>query len=412
MCTQSDAISATGVQKIIDHKCIVSFRPIDDWNGENGFDWYRSGDTEEIVNGVMTKSDYRKDGTYKGYGGQYYTAMNKYVVYKIDKLEYLYDEYDNKKRTMIRYPKYDKPYIVPWISTFAYRNGKYFSKVRIKLVIHAENVKIIRLFVGPDVIKVIKGNGDFEDYMEIDWSKKTSLEIIAQAEFIDGKKSFAGQANIVEYRPNDIIICFIPIIVDFDNQTSLGKPEIINNYTKSVNTIKKIMAQVQIRPFFKQIIELPPKVNNIINNIINDFKSKDPFPHVKLDREFFVGNKKEKEKLEQKLYDAIRPMIPNNWYVVFLINQKIVALKNRPLKGRALDIPSKSIVVSSCEDDKDEELPICHELFHCLGLYHSFDKDSRHIFKFKCTSNIMDYSKESVSLWKWQWDIVKENVQK
>lgn len=43
---------ATEVQKeeVIDPRCIVKFRPADDWKGEYGFDWFREGDCGEVFN--------------------------------------------------------------------------------------------------------------------------------------------------------------------------------------------------------------------------------------------------------------------------------------------------------------------------------------------------------------------------
>ena len=33
----------------IDPRCIVKFRPADDWEGEYGFDWFREGDYGELT---------------------------------------------------------------------------------------------------------------------------------------------------------------------------------------------------------------------------------------------------------------------------------------------------------------------------------------------------------------------------
>lgn len=56
-----------------------------------------------------------------------------------------------------------------------------------------------------------------------------------------------------------------------------------------------------------------------------------------------------------------------------------------------------------------------HELLHAVGLPHSWEKGNKNsdingfIFeKFK-TDNVMDYSKNRYSLWKWQWKKLQSN---
>ena len=63
---------------------------------------------------------------------------------------------------------------------------------------------------------------------------------------------------------------------------------------------------------------------------------------------------------------------------------------------------------------------LVHEIAHTLGLVHSFQKDefdeeenvtahSKYRFKELKTENIMDYSKETISFWKWQWEEMQKD---
>lgn len=107
---QSANVSGT---KSIDSRCIVEFRPDDNWKGEYGFDWFRRGDTVENINGSNSKSnykpivgeyvphdpDYGDDGTLQvdNPGGKpeksyyaYRLAREEYPVFKIKGIERIY----------------------------------------------------------------------------------------------------------------------------------------------------------------------------------------------------------------------------------------------------------------------------------------------------------------------------------
>ena len=71
------------------------------------------------------------------------------------------------------------------------------------------------------------------------------------------------------------------------------------------------------------------------------------------------------------------------------------------------------------DNDKIKDTTIVHEIGHTLGLVHSFqelliDQENRtfvskYIFKEGKTENIMDYSQNTISFWKWQWEEMQKD---
>ena len=53
--TQETEEQSTEEEKVINAPCVVHFRPHNDWQGEFGFDWFRTGDT-----GMRGDNDFRK----------------------------------------------------------------------------------------------------------------------------------------------------------------------------------------------------------------------------------------------------------------------------------------------------------------------------------------------------------------
>ncbi|MBE0393714.1 hypothetical protein [Flavobacterium sp. PL002] len=61
---------------------------------------------------------------------------------------------------------------------------------------------------------------------------------------------------------------------------------------------------------------------------------------------------------------------------------------------------------------------LVHEAAHTLGLFHSFQNISTdhgrpvipvHSFEYATTENLMDYSQNVVTFWKWQWKKMRED---
>jgi hypothetical protein len=85
----------------------------------------------------------------------------------------------------------------------------------------------------------------------------------------------------------------------------------------------------------------------------------------------------------------------------------------RGLYGKSNGIPSKEVVVLR---PGLQDSTVAHELFHALGLSHSFSNNSKYTFEKNKTDNIMDYSDMNgipvIASWQFQWELVQKDLSK
>ena len=80
-----------------------------------------------------------------------------------------------------------------------------------------------------------------------------------------------------------------------------------------------------------------------------------------------------------------------NYYKLFCFDEEV---EKKTLNGQARNISTKEAIILKNGLDKET---IVHELFHCLGLYHSFSLKNKYTFEKYKTDNIMDYQKKNSS---------------
>lgn len=436
---QSANVSGT---KYIDSRCIVEFRPNDDWKGEYGFDWYRRGDTDENINGTITKSEYK-------------TIVGKYVprdpdhgknagTLQVDKPganpEKLYyaDRLAREEYPIFKIKGIERNYIAPCISLYYMstqqwegRQQRYLPQAMlyqkdgvfhehefckketvVKVLIDAKNINKIEftcdktLTITPNVLMGIP-NGKSTRTIMIRHNYAFSdghQSIKAFAHHQDGvTKTFAGQINVVKCEPKTVDICFVNVKVSTNKSISLGIPDNGFALTQQDN-LKRFFSQAHVIPnFTTRSLDLDQnKLSNFVTTLTSN-GGRTKFQSIIVNG---VNNDNNFVYRLEQWFNAENPGL-SRAYKVFFIGEKGYAIFNNEyigLAGIALNIPSKTLVVYK---DPDESV-VCHEILHCFGLWHSFSNQSKHTFEKYKTSNIMDYSENTISLWRWQWNVIRQ----
>lgn len=432
---QSANVSGT---KYIDSRCIVDFRPNDDWKGEYGFDWFRRGDANENINGTVTASKYTEiAGKYDPKDPDYSDAG--VLKQKIGNIDYVHklanDEYSSFKVVGFSNRTYLAPYIsLYYMSTIQWegnqtrrlpnvmlykKDEKYYqhdfckSGATIKAIINAKNIEKIEficdksLTVSPNVLTGIS-DGKSVKTITIRHNYAFSeghQSIKAFAHHKDGvTKTFAGQINVVKCEPKTVDICFVNVKIQINRSVSLGIPDSTFSTTQQ-NNLKRFFSQAHIIP------NIVTKSLDLNQESIADHLTSRTFEKngkrysisfilkYNSDNSGYIG-----DKLEQ-WFNEKYPSMANTYKIFFLGEYGMRASNGKDvyLGGHANGIPSKGLVIY-----KDpEESVVCHEILHCYGLYHSFSNSGKHTFEKYKTNNIMDYSTNTISLWRWQWNVIR-----
>lgn len=292
----------------IDSRCIVEFRPNDDWQGEYGFDWFRIGDCVEPLKDDLAdegKINKTTDGfshyithniigryVAKNRNNEWRTSIDgkeadpdnpdidcKLVTGTTLKKYYWADKIIREKykfKTILGSPR---NYIIPWITLFyssTISNDKYLPKqmlykdrgvyykknelktnATIKLIINANNIEKIEfesdkeLSVSPNNIEGI-GNGLNTQYkIQIHFNCKfdSSYQSIRAFAIHKGGKTrtFAGQVNVERCTPMVVNVCFVNVKTMSGNIPSRGKLS-SEHFFNQVDYLKKYLAQAHIIP--------------------------------------------------------------------------------------------------------------------------------------------------------------------
>lgn len=465
---------ATGVQneEVIDPRCIVKFRPGDDWVGQYGFDWFRDGDYgEKVHTGTPIFSHYNNISNNDFLVGKYVTiingvchqfvrgetqdpdnpnATNRQFVNVLRRGNYPFvfykDFLKNNYSTVIlkghetddRY-LFGNSYIVPTISLF-FEDGTFTQDEwgcteakNISLLIHAsDSVEKISFMVNA-CQNEIEINPKFiqkpftsNKSINIKFKKGFYLEefktIKAIAHHADGTNTLAGQLNVVRCTPKTVkTICFVKIEVLKDGvpiSSGSSNASYIDVHKKN---LRRYLAQAHVIIPEKNIRELtfPISIDNQYQDYAKEIEGLQilfKYPSRGKGNES-LGQKIEKEfnKKHKQLKNALKLFLcPCNCAKGRLDTtiDRISRLSGKFLGGHAVDIPSKSCIVfnNNPNNSSDAFIP-CHELLHSFGLWHSFSNKSPHTFEKYKTSNIMDYPKslQQMSLWRWQWSVVNKS---
>ena len=396
--TQETEEQSTEEEKVINAPCVVHFRPHNDWQGEFGFDWFRTGDT-----GMRGDNDFRKTIGYyyknKGTKEKYKSgeipksqdfeidsellvnAQKEFVQYKINEKIANDEVYFVPKMTLPKGKKAILKLLINRIS--AIKNDEFLS---FKLKKHKECFKLsdekitIGEFIKKQCVFEIECIEEFTDtapvFLEIEIMEKFcgALQI-----YPNGKK-FQKKIDIT--------------LVKVSNREDEFKIEPQKDF------LKKILGQALVTPLF----------------------DREPFFLTKRDRDYLLKEKKP-ENIIQRINDITKD---HKSKIMFLIDVDIENMTGITPIGRKYSI---------CFGKNISGTTMAHEFLHSLNLLEVFDGDVKKkkignnimeikspvVYKIYSTNNIMDYSKENeknkqsererISLFSWQWKIINNTLE-
>jgi hypothetical protein len=428
-------IKVTGVKKgvsfnkpkmfpiYINDKCLVSFRPKDNWNGENyGFDWVRVGDTK-IKGDTYYKNIIGNYGSiYASQGGTLTQsdAEFKRLMTKFDPHKFFVKDKTSKKKAV--------NYCVPWLCLYpqntikqvkqkdgtikatevktSYKNVTAVLRTIVKIDKKPEKLELDydkTLFkITSPVIPLAIGTHEIEMTITClkEFDKDQPIKVIATYKNAKGEleKSLAGKLNVLRNKIRyEAKVLFVNVRCKIDNVEKTANP-----IGRDVE-LKKYLNQGLTNPIITKVsLDLSKNTDPVTKKVTNkkrDFNialgvTAKTIPDGTLDSTYIYLNKELKSKFGNKY---------NDYFKLYFIPEDS---GNVAGIGRNMDDNTRTVIVykSGFTDST-----VAHEALHSMGLYHSFDNDGDFTFEIYKTDNIMDYSDIGtvpipvISLYHWQW---------
>ncbi|QUB86161.1 hypothetical protein J5A51_02545 [Prevotella fusca JCM 17724] len=405
------------VKEEIGTKVCVQFRTSESYSGEFGFDWVRFADSERT--GDIEENRYDKIiGSCKGEGNNFKQKTNKYYKFLSEyKQQYIIPwkkkeaeaakaatlttgTDDGKKST-------DYLYVVPVMTL---RQGNSADLVlNIDVNEKAKSFKYeydTKLFsLNKTTVKICdKGSykGENGDTLRITCKQEFSedKEICLYAYDGQENKSLAGKlivkANDDKHRyALDVVLVRVKTCIK-DNNISYP-PECSSHKTILENYFAQCYIDANIKECELDLTTQERKTAFLAYTEGGYLKGTElPTRVFKYLAKTFNGDKVTSKYKE--------------YHKIFFLNEKN---EDERLYGQARKIRSKEVVVLA---PGLHDTTCAHELFHALGLYHSFSSSNLHTFEKNKTDNIMDYSDVSdnpipvVATWQFQWDILHKKL--
>ena len=392
---------------IIKSKCLVHFRPHNDWKGEYGFDWFRTGDT-----GMKGDNDFNK------IIGYYYESNAKDAE-KFPNAKGWNDECfrineDLRKKHIEEFKIFtcsefkDEEYIVPKMTLLKGKTAclRFIVQKKEKdidgdITFNFVNSNAYEHF-QLDCNQLKLSNIEQDCNFEITCTKEIQSKQILRV-YLDGKV-----CGMLEIYPNKR---------EFQKQWNIQIVRVYDNVPTEKTDIKKEETDAIERVFNQALVKI--HINEEKHKLKMNFK--------------YVGKKKiDVKDLEKKLTEKyMRDYMKNRSFerVVFMV-------EGESSSGDSGQTPY-GLGFSICFSDRNKETTIAHELLHSFNLLHTFtsapqrgygikapqkkhatkasDEGKVHpivVYQAKKTDNIMDYSDNRFALYYWQWKMINKNISK
>ncbi|WP_438712384.1 type VI secretion system tube protein TssD [Aquimarina muelleri] len=449
----SGASKRSGTLQIIPKpKLVAHFRPITNWNGEKyGFDWIRIGDSG--LTGDTLATSYKNiighyyytpsggtkrlatDGEIASNAATFVSEQTEFDTYKKDfnpttipwkldsagKPEEYYTPWISILRIPDTHPDYDPTNPDPIIDLTlhievkdpAHRIKINYDNTYFEITVPNATIEThgtTDSFIVPNTINVA---GTHQLNLTIKnihtYAKDQNIEVFAEEKQADGtiiEKSvgkLSAYANAKKNRKKTKILLVnaqtnITGIIPADDKMGLDIP----NQQPIKDMLKRFLNQALIIPEF-EIEKMDLRTNTTFNNKYAPNGTFSPtVVHAELDQAFFFD-------------DPNNPTIENpaktqyrDYMRIYFIGESC----NSGHYGVAEGIVADTCIVY-CDGLNDTTA--AHELYHAMGLYHSFSNLGTYTYEYGKTDCIMDYSDIAtpaipvIQFYKWQWQVLWTN---
>jgi hypothetical protein len=365
-------------------KCAVFFRPTKNWIGEFGFDWVRVNDSKLEV-----------DNSYNG-------IIGKYGV--------IYGSKPNAKFT-VDSNKYKS--ILGEYSFFGVYKGRYFVPNMTLTVGQTATLNaIVHIEEAPDKLHYAYNTDVFDITILKKFTKAKGVNFDENSVSIKCKKAFSSPETIrviatknklmqkvgeIKVLPNNTPVEKKVLIIPVEYRKKSGNIKFTNEITYVNNILRQSLIQAKLSTYksvFKTGSWFSDWFFTTKDKNGNKFIDMSSFRslHRYLDDDFMSIK-------ENKIYDS--------YYRVYCMPDSL------GLNGVAEDVGQgvKTVIVFQ---NRDNFTTMVHELLHSMGVYHTFDNDSKYTFEFRKTDNVMDYThqigKKRFTTNIWQWRILNKNI--
>lgn len=365
-------------------KCAVFFRPKKDWIGEFGFDWVRVADSKLEV-----------DNPYNGIIGKYGTVYGSKpeAKFTVDSNKYksILDEYNS-------FGVYKGTYYVPNMTLKVGESATLNAIVHIEekpdKLHYAYNTDLFEITILKQ-FTVAKGTHFDENSVRIKCKKSFSSPETIRV--IASKNKFMEKVGEIKILPNRIAIEKKILIIPVQYRKKNGKIK----YNEEVIYVNNILRQSYIQAKITSYNSIF-KTGSWFSDWF--FTTKDKNGKKFIDLSSF-------RSLHRYLDDDFMSIKENkeyeSYYRVYCMPDSL------GLNGVAEDVGQgvKTVIVFQ---NRDNFTSLVHELLHSMGVYHTFDNNSKYTFEFRKTDNVMDYThqigKKRFSTNIWQWKILNKNI--
>ena len=364
-------------------KCLVKFRPSEKYVGQYGFDWIRIGDTKLSGDNAYKNIICNKSGNVDK--NEFTSLKNRFdkILIKEKNISYIIPElnlYPGFEAQLIMYIEIEKKsekIILQYDKQYLDLRGKEESK---------------------DVSVTSKGSPR-KEYLTI-YSKEASPKTNYIEAYAIDKNNVEHLVGKLKVLPNLYVYSLPVVFVGVSTNLSGVKGNTkTGSYIGEYKNLYKLYRQALVKPNLKYI----QKFDVSTNAEVNSFKTSGGIAYQKN-----VGGKnKYLHHTLEKLFNSKHPEFVNFYKVFFLADS------SPGTAGVAL-LNTKLTIVFTPRNPATTT----HELLHAVGLPHSWEKENKDtningfIFKKQQTDNVMDYSKNRYSLWKWQWKKLQSNSNK